>query len=138
MKGGGVKGGGVKGGGVKGEQGRSAQHLTSLRAVAWYRMSHSRYMFTPLSRSGRGLPSLLYRSGPHALSRSGPGEEAGPQSPLRGSTTGAAARLGAPRCGQKEQAQHLHHWQWCVSLGLHQPAQPATLASLACVEVQAI
>ena len=86
-------------------------------------------MFTPLSSTGRRSPSLLKRSAPHALSRSGPTEVAGPQFADGGTTTlGARANESSPRW-QKSHARHLHQSQWCVSLGLHHDAHDAKLMS---------
>ena len=84
-------------------------------------------MFTPLSSTGRRSPSLLKRSAPHALSRSGPAEAAGPQSDGGSTTLGAGANE-SPR-GQKSHARHLHQSQWRVSLGLHHDAHDAKLMS---------
>ena len=86
-------------------------------------------MFTPLSSTGRRSPSLLKRSAPHALSRSGPTEVAGPQFADGGTTTlGGRANESSP-LWQKSHARHLHQSQWCVSLGLHHDAHDAKLMS---------
>ena len=85
-------------------------------------------MFTPLSSTGCRSPSLLKRSAPHALSRNGPSEVAGPQSAGGGTTLGPGANESTPR-GQKPHARHLHQSQWRVSLGLHHDAHDAKLMS---------